>query len=117
METKDENGESVNYDYASSETTNHPKPEYVAQAVPVSDSETCDRRTKDDIESDKSTPSNSTLGRCNSLTGAAILNASSKYLNVKEQLWHRKFSIIFVIMQTRWNLYCDHLGISVKFWG
>ena len=78
METKDENGESVNYDYASSETTNHPKPEYVAQAVPVSDSETCDRRTKDDIESDKSTPSNSTLGRCNSLTGAAILNASSK---------------------------------------
>ena len=78
METKDENGESVNYDYASSETSNHPKPEYVAQAVPVSDSETCDRRTKDDIESEKSTPSNSTLGRCNSLTGVAILNASSK---------------------------------------
>ena len=75
-DSRDEGQDFVDKNDMNSQVNQDPNPEYVEQAIPVSDSEACDR--KEDIESEKSTLSNSTLGRCNSLTGVAILKANSK---------------------------------------
>ena len=78
FELREDDHKSSKSNYTSSLRDDQQHPQYIEQAMPVSDSETCDRRSKDDIESGKSTLSSSNLARCNSLTGVAIMNTSSK---------------------------------------